>query len=263
VPDAPVNPLAAAAAWLGAFWVKRPWLQPITAAVATIVAALCFADPNIVRGIVGGAALLVAVLPEAAAAWWRARLRADETDAAAEQILVLKSALRPLAEMTATLVNERAGSQSNIFGRIIQHAVGAAVLPFATDVQARAVIFVVSSDQTRMTAAAHTGRDQRPGDFVRRLDKRGAKAFEILESRRPVFVRDLKKGSPRTWAGSGSGYRTFITVPIVDGTGGYGLLTLDAPEPGVLTKTDQLLLELLAEMLSVVFASVSIADSPH
>jgi len=139
----------------------------------------------------------------------------------------------------------------------MQHAVGAAILPFPNEDRVRAVIFVISTDLRLMEPEAHAGRDQKPGSF-NRGDRRGDRAFAILEKRKPrVFVRDLHKEKPRTWAGSGVGYRTFITVPIGDQSGAYGLLTLDAPEPGVLTDSDVLLLELIAQMLSVVFASAA------
>lgn len=215
----------------------------------------------------GVVALLVASTPELCAASWRKHEEEANGNAAADQYLVLKSALRPIAELTATLINGRDGAGSTTFGKVVQQAAGAAILPFPNSDQVRSVVFVLSADAQRMTALAHAGRDQRPGDFVRKVgdagDQRGKRAFEILQDRKVVVVRDLDKEKPRTYAGSGVGYRTFITVPIVDDSGGYGLLTLDAPKAGILGGSDALLLELIAEMLSVVFASASLFDSPE
>jgi len=256
-----LNPVYAMRAWLGSVTDRRRWVSPLVGVVGTTIASVLFAAPNLVRAILGGLALLLSTLPEVCASWWRAREEDAHGNAVRDQYLVLKSALRPLAELTTKLINERAGIDSRTYGKIVQQAVGAAVLRFPNEAQARAVVFVVASDMRAMHVEAHTGRDQKPGDFVRG-NQRGDKAFKILEEGQPVIVRDLDSEKRRSWAGSGDGYRTFITVPITDETAGYGLITLDAPEAGLLTESDMQLLQLIAGMLSVVFASISNASSP-
>lgn len=122
----------------------------------------------------------------------------------------------------------------------------------------RVVVFRVSDDGQRMTPDHMAGRPQRPGDFVRGT-ARGDKAFEVLEkhSKRTLVVPDLDKEDVDTWEGTGDGYKTFITAPIRSDTEGYGLLTVDAPEPESLDRAHATSLAMFAAALAVVLAEAA------
>lgn len=60
--------------------------------------------------------------------------------------------------------------------------------------------------------------------------------------------------------GTRIGYRTFISAPIADRQRTYGMLTVDAPNPGDLLKSETHLVMLVADLLAIAFASVRERD---
>ncbi|MEJ1815927.1 GAF domain-containing protein [Clavibacter michiganensis] len=118
----------------------------------------------------------------------------------------------------------------------------------------RAVVYQIVPDKQRMEVVDWTAKGWRtaPSEFVRGTN-RGDKAFEVLVQGRPLYVEDISK-APDEWAGSGSGYKTFISVPIMSRENAYGLLTVDAPDAGSLRKDDENDLILVAGILAIIFA---------
>ncbi|WP_155855309.1 GAF domain-containing protein [Actinotalea ferrariae] len=219
------------------------------------MAAVLFADITVARGAVGSVVLGLAALPEIAAAWWRHEEEKANGNAVAEAQVLLGQALTPLADLTASLAQGEA-NPNGIFARACQHAAASCLVPFRDRLDVRALVFAVSEDQQSMTCVAHSGRLPKSEGF-RQGTTRGNSAFKVLFGGEPVHVDDIAEErlrSPRAWMGSGNGYDTFITAPIAVGEKGYGLLTVDAPGPGAFSRTDVLLVQLVASMLAGLFA---------
>ena len=89
--------------------------------------------------------------------------------------------------------------------------------------------------------------------FVSGDNGRGDAALTWLRSGAPKFVPDTDREADPAWKGSGRGYRTYISVPILIKDEALGMLTVDAPVPGDLDETDVPLVEVLAGILAVGF----------
>lgn len=172
---------------------------------------------------------------------------------AAEQLILHKRALRPLAEQIVELVCLGYGSDSRAFGKVLAQAAGAALLTVDDSLKARAVVFVVSDDGESMMPEVQSGRDDVPSPFVRGT-LRGDRAFANLGRREPLFARNVKKRT-KLWAGTGNGYNTFVSMPIADSTGAYGMLTLDAVAAGSLGENEERWVQLVAQVLTIAFAA--------
>lgn len=118
----------------------------------------------------------------------------------------------------------------------------------------RAVVYQVAPDEESMQVVDFSSKGHRmdPQPFVRG-NERGDKAFATLVRGEAIFVDSIAL-APDEWAGSGTGYNTFITTPIRSRTEGFGLLTVDAPETDSLTEDDENDLRLIAGILAMIFA---------
>lgn len=249
------NPFWATVAWIGARADANFWVSPVSAVLGTIGAGALLADPG---WLTVPLALVVAVLftvPELCASWWRGEEEKEHGNALTTQHLMYRNALKPIADLTAQMLNEDGAERDATFRQALQQAVGSCVLRYENGLEVRALVFAVSDDGKTMRCVARAGRDQEPKTFDRGT-RRGNKAFKALEGRKVVPVSDLRK-KPREWAGSGEGYECFVTAPIIDSNGGYGLLSIDAPLAGTFSDSDVKFVELVASMLAVLFADRS------
>ena len=248
----PKNPISQTALWFG-YWLARFEI------FAAVVSAVCLAlGGGIVAAqpIVGALLILVgAALPGLILYWKRKGSAVDDATAAREKLLEEK--LHPLLERTASAVGLVRNERGREASRAAEKTVDDLAWAFGTVPHVRVVIFRVSDDGNRMIPRFAAGRQDRPGDFVRGTP-RGDKAFEVLRGKDPYLrVANLDTENPETWAGSGVGYRTFITAPIRDLDNGYGLLTVDAPKAHTLDKRHGGTLSLFAATLAVLFAEAT------
>lgn len=160
-----------------------------------------------------------------------------------------------LARSAADMADKNKTDRAADFAVLVKQAVAAIAWVVHGDIPGiRAVVYQVSDDDTQMEVVAWTPGNFRsaPQPFIRGTD-RGDKAFATLRGGESLFVDDISK-APEQWAGSGVGYNTFITTPIVSPTVGFGLLTVDAPETDSLTEDDENDLRLIAGILAMIFA---------
>jgi len=120
----------------------------------------------------------------------------------------------------------------------------------------RAIVYSVSQRDgvellEVMEWAQESGRDA-PQSLVSGTE-RGNRAFDALRNAESVFVEDIAADAAE-WEGSGKGYNTFISTPIVSGDTGYGLLNVDAPETDDLAEDDIKELRVAASFLAIAFA---------
>lgn len=178
--------------------------------------------------------------------------------AAAQFRTAVKDALRPVATLIAQMQTMRRGAgRSQRLDVVATQVVGSMQL-LLTDVEGLRTVIYKLSGPDRLTPIAALGRDEEPArEFVRHPAGEPDPAFEALENNRSQLVPDIRveKAQGRRQHGVNHGYLTYISVPIVVGHTGYGMLTLDAPEPDSFTDTDLKLCEFVAELLGIAFVS--------
>jgi hypothetical protein len=240
------------ALWLG-YWVDRyePWALVISTACVAVGGGI------FTQAILLGLAIILfgGLIPAVGLYWKRKGGALDDTAAGRERLL--EGVLQPLLVRTASVVSMQKDEREREAKRAAEKVVDDLRWAFGTVPEVRTVVYGVSDDGQRMVPLFHAGRPSDPGNFVRGTP-RGDKAFEVLRGKEPyISVRDLDTDRPAQWAGSGAGYRTFITAPIRSREDGFGLLTIDAPTAGTLDSRHARTLSLFAATLGVLFAEAA------
>lgn len=130
-------------------------------------------------------------------------------------------------------------------------AVGA-MMPGRTDVR---TIVYATEEPNELRPIARFGRNDAPRTFSFD-DPDGAEIFEYLSGSSPegeLYV-DTSKKAPLHYRGDRARYRTFIRAPIWSSGAVFGMITIDAPPAGSLSKGDVFLAELIAAELALAFA---------
>ena len=120
----------------------------------------------------------------------------------------------------------------------------------------RACFFEYSNGPPKsLTSKTWKGRNRGPrGPYVEGT-ARGNAMLALLEGNQTKFVLDAEKEKIEGWSPTTAEYRTFIAVPVIAGLDKFGLLTLDAPEPGDLREDDELQMRLFAQLLATGLAA--------
>ncbi len=77
----------------------------------------------------------------------------------------------------------------------------------------------------------------------------GEALLEVCQQSGWTIVDDTVLEPPRYWWDAEPRYRTFMAGPVVSGDIVFGLMTLDALEPGELREVPPVLVKLLADLL--------------
>jgi GAF domain-containing protein len=244
-------------------WVRFAYLvQPVAVAMAIGIASkvhgvAAWAWLGVGIGILALTAC-VQVLRES----YRSHLREQNDNAAAEQLVALRDALRPIVESIAdmhTLPEATRGERAN---NIAQRSADALALVMQNGIPGfRSVVYRQDDVAGVLSVLARAGRSEREPHEFRRGDDRGNAAFSTVERREACFVRDVSDdaevaGLEGAYSGTRTGYRTFIAAPIADRQRTYGMVAVDAPAPGDLLWSDQHLVMLVADLLAIAFASI-------
>jgi putative methionine-R-sulfoxide reductase with GAF domain len=186
---------------------------------------------------------------------------ARRTDQEAGELRVtLRDALQPLAESVAALPSLPPGERVGELGTVAAYGVAALTLVMDGVPGLRSVVYQLDDSGSHMTCLAYHGRGGlAPSDFTIGT-ARGDGAIALVRSAGTTFVRDLARDRSDTYAGSESGSSTFISVSIHDRENAYGMLTVDAPTPGSLVAVDVHLLEVVADLLAIAFATAKAVD---
>jgi hypothetical protein len=194
----------------------------------------------------------------------RRQYEAGRTREGTELQLAMSDAFVPILRRLAEMESRPTSQRASTFQKIIGHALQALPTLFPLAKDARMVVYRYEQkprQKRRLVVEDSAGRSKDvPKDFVDGDGGRGSAVFAWLEKGESRFVPNRSLEGDPTWQGSGRGYKTFISVPIVASTGGrtveiFGMLTLDAPEPGDLDETDIPILLALAALLAVAFVS--------
>lgn len=178
------------------------------------------------------------------------RLRsAEELAVAAQEELgtALNGALGPITSYLGELVDAPdAETQATIAGQLRQAAVDAAVRLTAPG--SRSAFYRLAPAGDRLTREVYAGRAALPRPEFRTGTRDGDAVLDLVARGDLVFVEDVAT-DPMVRPTVPGSYRTVIAAAVTAGERRLGMLTVDAPQPGDLSRTDVELVRVLANLL--------------
>lgn len=190
--------------------------------------------------------------------WVTKRVADEQTGQQAALIALLRGYLIPCIEglpAVATGGSDRTAALASV-KRAVLNAAQAICGPQSTKGKVRAVRFeverqvLVSKDWTGGASRSTRRFTKRPNDPA------GIETWKRAESGEPYLCRDLRKERPDGYDKTATtSYQTFISCGILDSEGHVcGMLSVDAPEAGMLTEVDQIVVGVCAKVLSAAYA---------
>jgi GAF domain-containing protein len=202
------------------------------------------------------ATMLVLVLPARQAWLEREDATSVATDAVTANRLALRSTLIPLTDIfdaiiTAPDEKARMGAKG-----AMKNAVTNSVVQLIEVPQSRSCYFDYEreGEVAKLTCKLYSGRGPKPKTDFLNTDPRYEEIFQLLESRQSELRENTEVGDPPRFPRSGN-YKTYISVPVATSVEIFGLLTLDALEPGQLKQEHEREMLLLAQLLGIALAS--------
>ncbi|MFH9405258.1 GAF domain-containing protein [Streptomyces sp. NPDC017638] len=108
--------------------------------------------------------------------------------------------------------------------------------------------------EMKCLAGLWMGRAEAPRTVFREDQARGASLLKLMDDRKSTFVENVDALAPELRPETDS-YKTYITATITAaGKDAFGVLCVDAPNPGDLRKEDIRLVEVLARLLGAALA---------
>jgi hypothetical protein len=252
--------------------LNRPWgVRILLVLMGTAAAFLAFASAMadgakgkalafwVVCASVSG--LTATILP-AWESFKRDRLAAAAIAEAESQAIQARAAMNSLLSPVLRVFLDMASATSrsereNLCGQALQ-----ATVTFAATLlgrppgsgRMRACWFQLDEDILKPASQCY-GRGREPRTIFRKGTKDGDQMFKILDEDICYFFEDLTKGQlPPGWdAAAVRDYRTFMVVPIV-ARKKYGILAVDSPEVGDLTREDEPLVRTFARFMATALA---------
>jgi transcriptional regulator with GAF, ATPase, and Fis domain len=211
--------------------------------------------------IIGGVtAAVLAVFIPSREQWLQVRERRVAVDLASAAKTDLRVAIADVLEpLTALLgqINKQTGVHK-------QHSVGLATQALlnsasglAGSTRARACFFrLQQGPPKRLNPELWAGRSGKPHSNFLGGTAEGDAALAMCMSQERRYCEDVKANPPPGWSGTTSGYRTFVSVPVYAGNECFGMLTVDALNPGELAaETESGLVDVLAHLLGAILSA--------
>lgn len=195
---------------------------------------------------------------------WRAEGRQEsaeerEFEARVQTFLRMNDALDPIMRLLGDLaVQPDEGERAKLRAQAVTVVLMSATQLIGAE-RARACCFrLEEGPPRRLTPTDAFGRAGSPSSVFEEGTEAGDAAIEMVLHDEDRICEDVRTDPPPGWdAGRERDYATFVSVSVMAGDTAYGMLTLDALEPGDLTKDDMRLLRLMAGALAV---ALSIRD---
>ncbi|MBW0101636.1 GAF domain-containing protein [Pseudonocardia sp. KRD291] len=249
---------------------RRWWTLGIIAAVLAAAAyvAQVVAGTNIkpwqvvTLTVVGGLATAAVIVLAAVQTFAQAKAR-QEAEAAADDAselatravtkfeIALNDIFLPYSDILSKAVTtnsvQRSGVQAEARRAIVSYASN-----FIGADRVRACFFELSGhvgSRRLECKTVYDGREGGPSTIFRESNPNHRHVFEQLDKREAEYWPDLTQNRP---PGAVSRvYKTFISAPVATDARIYGLLTVDALEPGELTQRHEPFIRLFAQLLAV------------
>jgi putative methionine-R-sulfoxide reductase with GAF domain len=184
------------------------------------------------------------------------QLRDARRIAGAEQVAVdaeealgtaLNGAFAPITGYLGELADASSPTgRAIIAGKIRQAVVDAAVS--LTVPGARSAFYRRNRDATQLTRDAYAGRSSLPRYTFTAGTPDGDTVLDLVARGDLVFIEDVEADPMITPSDPGT-YRSVIAVAVTAGRQRIGMLTVDAPDVGELTRTDVEMVRVLANLL--------------
>lgn len=239
----------------------RRWTAPLLTGVFVVITSVSGAFTNDTRGVeryvwIGvqaTSALLAFLIPTVAQMRERRRFRAAEEArilARTEMRMALNDALDPIVRHLGRIAAANRRDREALRSQAVPFVLNAATEVIGPD-RARACWFILEDGRPRrLRPEVCVGRaGSARSEFVEGT-RRGDDLLAMIEHDEDRFCPNTDLYPPIGWDPTlPHDYKTFVSVPVISADVAYGMITLDAPEPGNLTRDDARLLRLLAGLL--------------
>jgi hypothetical protein len=185
----------------------------------------------------------------------RARAQRAAVDTAVALRVTMNDALDPIVRQLGRVATA---------GRHERAALAEAAIPMVLDSAAhlagtgrvRACLFRFAQGTPRMLVPSqYSGRVDDPLEPITEGPAEGDLVFGMIRHNQHLFYPDLATSAPPGWRiAAPQTYRSFAAVPVAAGQNAFGMLTVDALEPGGIRRTDVPLIRLLGGLLAVALA---------
>ena len=182
----------------------------------------------------------------------RARAQQAAVDAAVAMRVTMNDALDPIVRQLGRVVTAA--------GRHEREALQEATIPMVVDSAAhlagsgrvRACLFRFAPGTPRvLVPAQYSGRVDDPLEPITEGTAQGDLVFGMIRHNQHLFCADLDAGPPPGWRVTApQTYKSFAAVPVAAGQNAFGMLMVDALEPGGIRREDVPLVRLLAGLLA-------------
>ena len=246
----------------------RSWLWVVAGFVFVVVSAVAasltrsakdsaFTVWVVIQIVATGLAWLIPEVRQALTSRKQATAEQNEFEARVDTALRMNDALDPIMSLLGNLASERDQSVRNQFrAQAIPLVLKTAADLIGPD-RSRANWFRLDEGPPKqLTPVEHAGRAGSPSTVFEEGTPAGDAAIGMVLQDEDRLCEDIAADPPPGWdATKARDYRTFISVSVIASDTAYGMLTLDAPEPGDLTRDDMRLLRFMAGALAIALAS--------
>lgn len=182
----------------------------------------------------------------------RAQAQRAAVDAAVAMQVTMNDALDPIVRQlgrvaTAGGRREREALQEGMVAMVVDSAAH-----LAGSGRVRASLFRFGPGAPRaLVPAQYSGRVDDPLEPITDGTVEGDLVFGMIRHNQHLFCPDLDAEPPAGWRLTApQTYRSFAAVPVAAGQNAFGMLMVDALEPGAIRRTDVPLIRLLAGLLA-------------
>lgn len=182
----------------------------------------------------------------------RAQAQRAAVDAAVAMQVTMNDALDPIVRQlgrvaTAGGRREREALQGGMVAMVVDSAAH-----LAGSGRVRASVFRFAPGAPRvLVPAQYSGRVDDPLEPVTEGTAEGDLVFGMIRHNHHLFCPDLDAEPPAGWRLTApQTYKSFAAVPVAAGQNAFGMLMVDALEPGGIRRTDVPLIRLLAGLLA-------------
>jgi GAF domain-containing protein len=218
----------------------------------------------------GTVATIIALLLPARQTWVEVRGREDAEQlakaAVANYQLALRSVLLPLTDIFDRIVTAPDEISQGEAKGAAKQAIVHSVVQFTAVPGARSCYFDYEcNDHTRkLVCRIYAGRDAKPRTEFSSSDPDHREVFKLLENRQPELKENITlEDSSRFPPDRNYNYKTYISVPVATSAEIFGLLTLDALDPGTLLPQHKKEMLLLAQLLGIALAGGTSCRDPQ
>jgi len=182
----------------------------------------------------------------------RAQAQRAAVDAAVAMQVTMNDALDPIVRQlgrvaTAGGRREREALQEGMVAMVVDSAAR-----LAGSGRVRASLFRFGPGTPRvLVPAQYSGRVDDPQEPITDGTVEGDLVFGMIRHNQHLFCPDLEAEAPAGWRLTApQTYKSFAAVPVAAGQNAFGMLMVDALEPGGIRRTDVPLIRLLAGLLA-------------